>query len=272
MYYAYLLFSRAFSEIYSGSKIVAPNKVIIKTQSVKSRAGFTLIELLVVLSIMVILVAVLSINLADQRATRDLRIAQNQLGSDIRKTQSYTLSARLLPSGRAAQYYILKFDLNDPAHYTIQGISNSSSEPALEDVETINLPSGVKLTNVSVSRQSNPVTQTIYTNCAIAAFVAPFGKIIFNDGCTPTDSSPSPAVLNASDDYYAKVINFLSNVACDANNGNPPNPTICSASTDSIMTLTLSNGDNTLSNKILINGITGVICPTLDGATCPVTN
>jgi prepilin-type N-terminal cleavage/methylation domain-containing protein len=229
--------------------------------------GFTLMELLVVVSIMVILASIMVLNLAGQRASRDLKIAQNELVSNIRKTQSYTLSSRILPNGDIAQYYLLKFDLSQPTQYSIVAISNVSSAPRLQNVETINLPPNIQIASatassiyaVTVSRSLNPVFQPTYTNCALLAFAAPYGKVIFNDGCTPVNPASNPYALALSDDYYAKIINFQTNVPCDGNNGNPPNPAVCSASTDSIMTITLSNRDKTISKTVIINGTTGSV-------------
>lgn len=224
--------------------------------------GFTLIELLVVISIMTILVAVISINLAGQRAMRDIRIAQNQLVTNIRKVQSYTLSSRTLPSGESAQYYILKFDLNNPTQYTIQAISNVSTQPKLHNLETIILPPNIQIATITpatypinIARSLNPTAQPIFSRCALAAFAAPFGKITFNDGCNPVSFS-SPYTLQLSEDYYAKIINFQTNVACDGNNGNPPNPAVCSASTDSTMIIMLTDIAKTISKTVTINGIT----------------
>lgn len=224
-----------------------------------SNFGFTLVELMVVVSIMVILTSVLVINLAGQRQGRDIRIAQTQLVSNLRQAQSFTLSSRTLPNGQTVQYYLIKFDLNKPTQYTLQALSNVSSSPQLQDIQTISLPPNIQLsaTNpVSISRSLNPTTQTVHSSppCALVSFAAPFGKIIFNDGC----SASSP--LQLSDDYYAKIINFQANVACDGFNGNPPNPAICSASTDSLMTITLSAKDPSIPVKtVTINGITGAV-------------
>jgi prepilin-type N-terminal cleavage/methylation domain-containing protein len=257
----------------------APLGVKLKTGSdlgsPSARDGFTLIELLVVMTIMVLFAGALSINLGGQRASRDIKIAQNQLVTNIRKAQSYTLSSRILPSGQSAQYYILKFDLSSSTQYSIQAISGASSQPQLQDVEIVNLPPNIEIgaltpsaNAISVSRSVNPATQPMYTNCALAVFAAPFGKIIFNDGCDPSGSSFTPANLGTTTDYYAKIINFQSNVACDGNNGNPANPAACTASTDSIMVITLVDRARTVSKKVLINAITGLVCPTQDGATC----
>ena len=235
-----------------------------------SSKGFTLIELLVVIAIMVLLSSTLIINLAGQRVSRDIRIAQNQLVSDIRKVQSYTLSARSLPSSESVQYYFLKFDLTKPTQYTIQAISNVGVQPKLQDVETVKLPPNIQLDLINpplITQRPNPASQTPFYNCPLIAFAAPFGKIIFNDGCAPLNYS-SPYTLQITDDYYAKIINFLTNLTCDGNNGQPPNPAGCSASTDSLMTITLTDKARSVSRKILINSITGSVCPTQDGLTC----
>ena len=277
MYYVYLLFSQAFNQIYVGSanslteesypksQVVAIKKNLIKIQSDTTGAGFTLIELMVVISIMAILALAMSINLAGQRARREIQLAQNKLVSDIRKVQSYNLSARILPSGQAAQYYLLKFDLSKPKQYTIQAIFNASSQPALEDVETVALTSNIQfaatsLYPITVARalaSTPPAIQPIYTGCALAAFAAPFGKIIFNDGCLIA-APPQIDRTNPNDDYN-KIISFQTNVACDGNNGDPPNPLICSASTDSVMTITLMDTARTASKNVIINAITGAV-------------
>src|SRR5437660_331464 len=130
-------------------------------------AGFTLIELLVVISIMVILYTVLVINLAGQRQSRYIRLAQSHLVSNLRKIQAYTLSSHVLTNGQLVQYYLLKFDLTNPTQYKLQAISNLSSAPQIQDLETINLPPNIRLSAtspVSISRQLNPTTQTIHSS------------------------------------------------------------------------------------------------------------
>ncbi len=234
------------------------------TSNLQSGAGFTLIELLVVIVIMVTLISVLSINLAGQRDARNLAIAENELVSNIRKIQSYTLSARTPPSGQIAQYYLLKIDITRPQKYTIQAITQAFSQPAVEDMETINLPANIRFaasSPVIITNRLNPATQNIFSSpaCAVAAFAAPFGKIILNDGCSPANLTTSPQNLNLSDDYRSKIINFQSNTVCDAGNGNPPIPPVCSASTDSFMIMTLSDFTGAISRRVTINGITGAV-------------
>jgi len=240
-----------------------------------SKPGFTLIELLVVISIMVMLTAALTLDLGSQRSARDIRIAQNQLVSDIRKAQSYTLSSRTLSSNQSVQYYILKFDLTNPSQYSIQAISDTSSgQPKLKTIETIIFPPNIQIAAVApalpvvVTQRLNLSTQKIFTNCALLAFAAPFAKIIFNDGCSiPT--APLVDQTNPDDDYN-KIVNFVTNVACGSFNGNPADPSVCSASTDSLMTITLMDTSGTVSKKILINAISGLVCPTLNNTNPPI--
>lgn len=223
----------------------------------KSNSGFSLIELIVALTITAFLFSGLIVNINGQRAPRDIKIAQNELVSNIRKAESYTLSARNLPSGVPAQYYVVKFDLSKPTQYVIQAIYNVSSSPKVLDLETIKLPSNVKITAINVTqRLLAPATQTLNTStaCALAAFVAPYGKVIFNSGCDPVSFTGS-YIIQSTDDYQ-KLVNFQTNVQC-GDNVNPP-PATCTASTDSIFTITLTNtAKASLQKQVIINGVTG---------------
>ena len=220
------------------------------------QTGFTLMELMVVLTISAFLFTAIIVNINGQRAPRDLKIAQNEMVSNFRKTQSYTLSSRNLPSGQSVQYYLVKIDLTKPNQYTIQAIFNVGSSPQLQNVETIKLPTNVKISGVSITqRPMAPGTQTP-TSCALATFVAPYGKVVFNDGCFPSTVTGS-YTIQASDDYQ-KLVSFQNNVQCD-NNLVPP-PASCTASTDSIFTVTLINTANaSLQKHVTINGITGSV-------------
>lgn len=256
-------------------KIVTPNKATPQIQSVKSGAGFTLIELMTVIVIMVILASAMIINLAGQRAGRDVRIAQNQLVSYIRQAQSYTLSARTLPGGQLAQYYVLRFDLSKPTQYTLEAIYNVSTSPQLTDIQTINLPSNIQIATITpatypIAINRLPANDTFYTSsgstlsqpiaangCALIAFAAPFGKVIFNGECNPSNPGSMPYTIPSSDDSndYEKIINFQTNVPCASLN----NPPTCSASTDSIMTITLTDTGHTVSKTVTVNAVTGSV-------------
>jgi prepilin-type N-terminal cleavage/methylation domain-containing protein len=248
-----------------------------KIQNSKFRQGFTLVELMSVVVIMVILVTAVVINLASQRESRDIIIAENLLVSNIRMAQSYTLSARTLPNGQSPQYYALKFDMTRPTQYTIEAIFNVNSSPQMMDIQTVQLPNNIRFAAVnfpvfpiiidrSAANDGYPTSTTAtLTNdgflqpvgangCALIAFAAPFGKTIFNGGCSPTSPGSFPYTLQPTDDYQ-KIVNFRNNTGCDLNT-NPPS---CTASTDSQMTITLTNASNTLSKRIKVNAVSGIV-------------
>lgn len=235
--------------------------------NLKSEEGFTLIELIVVLAIMGIMAGVFVLNINQKRAERDIKIAQNQLVTNIRKIQSYTLSSRAAPSGQNVQYYLMKFDFSKPTQYEVQVMYNVKSSPQyLLRTETISLPAGIRLAAASpgvITRQNDPLTQTPAA-CALVAFALPFAKTLLNDGCTPATPSGYPYGITSTDDYK-KVIDFVNNVDCSVD------PTSCSVSSDSKITITLTDTSGSINKKVLLNGITGMVCPTLDGLVCQST-
>ncbi len=239
-----------------------------KQMSNLPEAGFTITELMVVVAIMGLLAGAMVLNLNGQRASRDLKIAQSQLVTNIRKIQSYTLSSRITPTGQAVQYYVMKFDPAQPNQYSVQAMYNISSSPQyLTHIETIYLPLNIRLAAsqpIVVLRQNDPLTQ-VPAGCALAVFSVPFARTFFNDGCSPGSLASDPYGLQPGDDYK-KIVDFVSNVGCSVD------PVACTASVDSKMTITLTDSIGNLTRKVLINGITGSVCPTEDGIVCLTTN
>jgi len=228
-----------------------------KTKILSADSGFTLIELIVVISIMVLLAASLILNLNSQRSKRNVTLAENELVAHLREAQSYTLSARLLPTGQTPQYYILKFDQAHPTQYTLQAIYNVNSSPQLMDISTINMPNGIRLasgTPISITqRLASPSSQSVpgSSDCALVIFAAPFGKTFFNTGCSPTSFTSPHTVVSGED--YQKILNFVANISC------PTDPSECTLSTGSVMTITLSDNTDSVEKTVTINGITGAV-------------
>ena len=235
------------------------------TYNLQPQQGFTLIELMVVIAVMAILASVLVLNLAGQRAKRDVQISENELVSNIRQIQSSILSAKTLSSGQSVQFYMLKFNLQKPGQYTIQAAYNVSSSPRLADVQTIILPPDVVI--ASRTPGSYPITidrsatlDTVNTSgpnqylqtptCGLLAFAAPFAKVLMDSGC----AIAGPPNIASGDDYYY-LINFQTNLPCQASN----NPVGCNVSTDSNMSITLTDTGHTYSKTVTINGITGAV-------------
>jgi prepilin-type N-terminal cleavage/methylation domain-containing protein len=207
------------------------------------KAGFTIIELLVVISIMGILSGLMIVNFAGLRGARNLKIAQNQLVTGLRKIQSYTLSSRNISSNVPAQFYLIKFDRNNPRQYIIQAIYNVTTAPKLIDIETVKLPDGIKLAvtdPIEIDRQ--PLGPSINdqkpSTCALVAFRAPFAKVIMNDGCS---------YANFINDDYTKIKDFVAN-----------NDSI-TASSDSVMTIKLYEEQKGTVRTVTVNGISGLI-------------
>ncbi len=228
-----------------------------KILNLKFNKGFTLIELMVVTSIMAILATVLVINLNGERANRDIQIAENQLVSNIRLVQSESLSERELAAGQSVQYYFLKFDLSKPTQYTIQAVYNVSSSPKLQDLQTILLPPGIRLasgTPITITRPITPATQSVVSpsGCALIGFVAPFAKTLLDTACSIANA-PN---INMNDDYW-NLINFVTNTPCISTS--PLNPPACNVSSDSSMSITLTNSSDTVAKTVTINGISGSV-------------
>ena len=233
-------------------------KLKLKTSNLRPQSGFTLIELLVVISILGILATVVIVNFAGQRDPRNLKIAQSQLVTDIRKVQSYSLSGKILPNGQSAQFYLLK--INSKTQYTIEAIYNvSAGAPKLVDVSTVTLPPNIVFTGFTITRTSQPNAQ-VPSSCVLTSFSAPFGKIFFNSGCS-IQNYPTIDTTNSADDYN-KILEFSAvpfNTDCTGGGSDPNTPPLCTISSDSSATITLGINGSSLSKTITVDGINGVV-------------
>lgn len=137
-------------------------------QKPKLQSGFTLVELLVVISILAVMSTLLVINFNATRGSRSIKIAQSQLVTNLRKTQSFILSARQVAANTPAKFYVLRLDLNSN-QYLIQSIDTSYN--ANLSMETLKLPANVTVSGITVPGCSG--------SCAMVqvAFAAPTGKI-----------------------------------------------------------------------------------------------
>jgi prepilin-type N-terminal cleavage/methylation domain-containing protein len=204
-------------------------------EKIKKISAFTLVELMVVVVIMALLAGAIIANYAGTRNSRNLKLAENQLVTYIREAQSYSLSSRELGGTTPVQYYVLRFDTASSTQYEIQGMYNVNSVPVyLQNAQTISLPTGVTL--------SQPLVNGTPSSCVLVAFQLPYAKILNNSGC-----SGGPPTVNASDDYQ-KILNFIVNNAATT------------VTSDSMVILGLTNRSGSV--YVLINGITGVVCPT----------
>jgi len=153
--------------------------------------GFTLIELIVVISIMSTMAAILIVNFNGQRSVRNLRIGQNEMVTNIRKSQSYILSSRDTVTGGvqiSAKYYVLLLNTNS-SQYFLQSIDdNYVLNPA---VETLTLPQNIIISGIQYTNPGGPAVSVTQSQLV---FSAPYGKLFIN---TNNDSCPGSASLEA---------------------------------------------------------------------------
>lgn len=226
--------------------------MILREKNSGRNGGFTVIELLIVITIMTMLLSVIMLNVSSGRADRNLDIARNELVTNIRKAQSYTLSSRVVAAGQSGQVYIIKIDSLNPDRYFLQAIYSVNSNPTLVNMETIQLPPNVVFSNTTpiiINRNVVPLSQSY--PCGLIAYKTPFSKLFLNGGCNVT----SPTPFQSGDDY----LNILNHVV------NTPG---YSASTDSSAVIQLTDKSGTKTRKILVKGISGLVCPTTDGINC----
>ncbi len=225
--------------------------------------GFTLIEMLVVISIMGVMLSVFLIDLNGQKTNRNLKIAQNEMVTNVRKIQSYTLSSRGFGEAKTVLYYILKFDLSHPTEYYIQAMYQDSSNTwKLINVETVKLPVGIRLAASGPISITPPPGLTLSSlspdSCALVAFKNPFAKT-YIEGINYSDSGDgngdgkgdcelSAFPMISPNDNHKKIINFITNT------NNYP------VSTDTIIVIKLTDEKNSVAPKtITINGISGLV-------------
>lgn len=219
----------------------------------KESNGFTIIEMMVVLAIFGLILGVIVIDFASQRPNRDMKIAQNELITNIRKVQSYSLLSTNLGSQKSAQFYVIKFDQSFPDRYFIQTISDAPTSPKLSAVETVKFPSKVRFASSTPFAIDRPglFTDPVAPACVLVAFKSPFAKILISEDCNITTPPFS------SGDSYRGFIEFVNNV----------NGISVSSDTDFLVSLEHQD-DSSIIKKVLIKGITGLICSTNDGLVC----
>ncbi len=209
--------------------------------------GFTLVELIVVLAIMGLMSSFIIANYAGKRTERDLVIAQNEIITNLRKMQSYSLSSRTLSNGQAVQYYLMKFaptTLN--GQYAMQAMYNIASAPQLnQTVEVFRLPASVKIKQLTINRNTIPTTGN--PSCALVAYKLPFASMTITNACDfYSFASPPPT------DSYGNILDFRGNI--DNNQTSKDSKLV-------IMLTDLAETPN-MAKYILINSTSGIICPT----------
>ncbi len=155
-----------------------------------NQAGFTITELMVVIVIFITLSSVVILQWNSQTPNRSLNIAQNELVTNLRKAQSYTLSSRNIATSNPAKFYLVRVATAENT-YTINGVdSNYNYYPS---IETVSLPSGLDFGSLSLYDPANG--STTVPACALLIFSAPFGKL-YLEGAATCDSSITTTLQN----------------------------------------------------------------------------
>ena len=189
---------------------------------VESERGFTLTELLVVLAIMGVFFGLILANYAGMRGKRDIKIAQNELTTNIRKVQSYALSSRDTSVG-PVKLYVLKFDTTNPSQYLIEAVQTDYS--LTTPLETVNLPTGVTIESVTLAQPLGG-TET-KPPCLQVAYALPFNKMYADSECVIEFTVRDLGIIGDYD--------------------------------DSLVTITLVESQTGTTKTVTINGVSGVV-------------
>jgi prepilin-type N-terminal cleavage/methylation domain-containing protein len=203
-----------------------------RNQKVHLDTGFTLIELIVVMAITALLMTAFVINFNAQRAGRNLKIAQNELATNVRKMQSYSLSARDAPTGQPAKFYYLTFSkiANQNGSYTVAAVDKLN---ATSNIETNNLPKDVVISDLTATTKIGTAITNI--ECAHVAFALPFSTM------------------------YIEYDNLV-NGSCTANfPGLQSNPVSLAAISNLRLVIQLKNQISSATTSVTLNSISGVI-------------
>jgi prepilin-type N-terminal cleavage/methylation domain-containing protein len=180
-------------------------KLQAKSYKLKASLGFTLTELLVVIAIMGLFLSLVLANYAGQRGVRDLRIAQNELATNVRKVQSFSASSRDTANG-SVKYYVLKLDKASNNGYDVQAIlSNLQLEPSLE---RINLPADILISNLKLEQPYGSRLQEY--ECVQIAFALPFNKVYIDPNCTIDLTVRDPVGLTSLSNSLLRVTLYSS--------------------------------------------------------------
>lgn len=197
-------------------------KLSTTSYQLQANSGFTLTELLVVIAIMGLFLSLVLANYAGQRGIRDLRIAQNELATNVRKVQSFSASSRDTANG-SVKYYVLKLDKASSNGYDVQAIlSNLQLESSLE---RINLPPDIVISNLRLEQPYGSRLQEY--DCVQIAFALPFNKVYIDPNCTIDLTVKDPVGLTS-----------LSN---------------------SLLRVTLTSTQANTTRQVVINGVSGAV-------------
>lgn len=225
-------------------------------KNLKQKYGFTIIELLVVISIMGVMASIVLVNWNSQRGNRSIKIALNETITNLRKAQSYAVSSKNIAPNVPASFYTIRFELGQST-YSINALGAAREYQYYPNIETINLPEGVVVSNIIVvdSANNNP-------GGAEEPMGTGFGEgsvfIVEDDGGKNSDKSLSCAQVAISVVYGKTYLDTSGN--CDQDfAGKAANPPLLATLETGTLQITLTHQSSNLSKIILYNAKTGTI-------------
>ena len=201
-----------------------------KIRTNKLQNGFTIIELLVVISIIVVLSTIVVIDFNRQRTQRSVVIAKNETVTNIRKVQGYMLSSRNIAPNLPAKFYIVTIG-DGATSYRVEAI-DSQYGFTVPPIETIQLPSGIRFSSVSIAPPTSKESPTSY-KCIQIIFSAPYGKM-YARGAATCDSTIVATVQD---------------------------PVLLSQLNEREVIIELGNESGELGHSIVVTPITGLVTP-----------
>ena len=194
--------------------------------------GFTIIELLVVMAVMGIIATIFLVNFASLRGPRNLKIGQNELVSNLRQLQSYTISERNAPTNNPAKFYSITFNAtstgNANTSYATQVVDKNNTVTTLQ---VINLPTGVSIDSIQATTTSGTLIPTV--SCLQIAFSLPFGTI-YGDYDATGNCNVSVTTKASIPSQFATLANLR-------------------------FTVTLKEKNTNQKARVIINGVAGTI-------------
>ena len=148
--------------------------------------GFTLLELLVVVAVIIILTAIVLPNYRSGDKGLALQRSASKLAQDLRRTQEMSMSARKA-SGSVPDGFGIYFNIASPNSYILFADFNDNHhrDGGDQDLETINLESKIRISNLSPAASFSivfaPPDPTVWINDLSSGVVAQITLSIENN-------------------------------------------------------------------------------------------
>jgi len=165
--------------------------------------GFTLIELMVSVAIILILTSVVIAQFGPLSKSRNLKHSRDNMISDIRKVQSFSLSAKNVSGTTPSSAYGIILDTASANTYRL--IAEDNANPVNRTtLETIKLPENTYIKTISVKKSDGTI---INTNSLTIFFKVPYGRVLSSYGTIVKEANDIlTVVLSAPDDSVSGTV------------------------------------------------------------------